>query len=180
MNNKEKEENNAKNMNNEKYKSSKVLLETIKSEYDRENDRMKTVENRIPILMTVAIFLCGFLFTNSGIDFKSMLENAQNKIYIFIGLQTLSSLFLVLSIIIFIYLLLSKEYRRIELKNFSKIDVQAKDEGLIAFDILRAYLQAYEHNQKVNNKKIMLNNIGIILLIISFFIFLSIKLLILF
>lgn len=165
---------------NEKYRSSKILLETIKSEYNRENERMKTVESRIPILMTVAIFLCGYLFTNSGIDYEKMLKASENKIYIFIGLQTLSSLFLVLAIITFIYLLLAKEYRRIDLKNFSGLKVQGCNEGLISYDILKAYLEAYNNNQQVNNKKIMLNNVGIILLISSFFIFLIIKLLILF
>ncbi|EOU1698117.1 hypothetical protein LTX13_002358 [Clostridium perfringens] len=174
----EKEKSNAEISN--KYNSSKLLLETVKTEYERENERIKTIENRIPILMTVAIFLCGYLFTNSGIDFKNIMEKNDARIYILISLLTLTSLFLVIAILIFIYLLFAKQYKRIELKNFSKLSVQAENEGLIAYDILKAYLEAYEYNQKVNNKKIIFNNVGIVLLIFSFFIFLIIKLVILF
>lgn len=145
------------------YESSKLLLDVVKAEYDSEYRRASAIETRITIMITFAIFMAGYLFTKFDSDFMRF-SICDLKIFLMVN----SIIFLSISILIFIYLLISRTYKVIELKGFSNIDVQGEDEGLIAYDILQAYLEAYEYNQKVINKKITINNIGIFLLGISF------------
>lgn len=153
--------------NSNKYQCSKFILEYTYKEVCRESERVKTLESRIPILITVATFFGSLILSKDNFGFTDMLKSGDKKIVIFIGLQTICYLFLIVSIGIFTFLLLSVKYKSIDIMHFSDINAQSADEGLAAFDILKRYLLCYEENKKKNTKKLIISNIGIISLAIS-------------
>ncbi|MGL5354898.1 MAG: hypothetical protein ACRDA5_16520, partial [Clostridium sp.] len=164
-----------KDNNASKYRASKLLLEYVYNEINRENERLKLLESRIPILITISTFFGGLILSNTGINFSSMLSNNDSKIFIFIGLQTISYIALTIAIFIFTGLLLSVKYKRLEITGFTDIQAQASNEGLVAYDIMSGYMKTYNHNQTINSKKMLFYNIGVVSLAISILSYLILK-----
>lgn len=161
----------------EKYKSSVFILEYVYKEYTRENERRKNIESRIPILMTLSTFFGGAIIINNKIDFLKMLNNGDKRVFLFFSVQLLSCMCLLCAIGIFVSILVSREYRSINVENFCDIKPQGAEKEFIAYDLLDAYKVCLDFNTNVNNFKHKINNIGIYLLITSIILYLILSIL---
>lgn len=161
----------------EKYKSSKLILDYVYKEYSRENERRKNIESRITILITILTFFAGLILANNQIGFQKMLQNGDKNIYTFVTIEVLSCLSLLGSMGIFVSILVAREYKTIKLDNFINIKPQGADEGLVAYDLIKAYKECFDFNKKVNDFKFKMSNMGIGLLVISVALYLVLRIL---
>lgn len=137
------------------YQSSKLILDYMYKDYTREIERRKSVETRIPILVTIATFFGGLLLVNNTFDFTKILNNGKGIIYILIMLQGISCICLLASIIIFLSLLMSKPYKSVNTDGFLEMGPQGECEGLVAYDLIEAYKECTDYNKKLMIKNII-------------------------
>lgn len=158
-----------------KYRSSKLILDYIYKEYSRENERRKSIESRITVLITISTFFIGAILVNNNINFSKMFQNQDKNLYLFVCLQILSCTTIIVAIGMFISILISREYRTISTDNFMDIKPQGAEEGIVAYDLIKAYKKCLDFNKEVNDSKFRVTNIGIALLFISIALYLIIK-----
>lgn len=159
--------NNNSNSINDEYKSSNLILQYMYLEYTREIDRRKTIETRIAILITIATFFGGLFLIYNNVNFLELLKEGNRIVFLFIVLQAIACISWLASVILFLSLLISRPYSSIRTNGFLRKKPQGQPLGIVAYDLIKAYKECTDNNKKINDKKHIINNIGIILLIIS-------------
>lgn len=167
--------NNETNLSDEKYKSSTLLLQYISKEYDKEDERSKKIESRIPIFITITTFLCGYMFSK---DFNNGISNVVKnyKLYtVYIVLYVLCVMFIALSVGLFAWTMFIKKYKRIKYQRFDDIKLNSSDENKAAYELIRGYKEALDYNIIINDKKTKGYIFGIASLMIFVILFIIIK-----
>jgi len=143
------------NINITKFPSGELLLSVIQKEYDYELSRKSTLETRAGIVLTIIISMLTFAVTKIKIDFSALsISNVSIVVLLFTFL--LATIFCVVSLFLSITLLtnvlLTKEYSRLDLKDFKEeYGEYAKD--IIAMALTEEYKSIVTANQIVNNLK---------------------------
>ena len=143
-----------KNNDSKRYKSSNLLLEHITKEYDKEDGRSMKIETRIPIFITIATFFGGFIFSNSGDKLNNIFNLGKSLYSVYVVLYFSCIVTLIISIAIFIWILCTKKYLRIRTDNFLLEEINKEESCQVAYELIRGYQQALQHNIEVNDKKI--------------------------
>ncbi|QXE19531.1 hypothetical protein [Clostridium sp. 001] len=155
---------------NSEYLSSKLLLEYISKEYDKEDERSKNIESRIPVFITISTFFLGYIFTSNS---NSVVSNiAKNyKVYtIYIMLYILCAIAVLASMFMFIWIMFTKKYIRIAIDIFQDRDLNKQIEGKCAYALILGYTEALQQNIKTNDLKVRFYTAGIILKLFLFLI----------
>lgn len=150
---------------NSKYKSSVMLLDHVTKEYDKEDTRSARIDSRIPIFMTIATFLGGFIFNiGGGESLKKTYELGEKiySLYIIVYVACISTI--ILSIGVFAWILCTKKYTRIDTNICLYEKANKEENGKIAYELMQGYQEALLDNIKVNDKKMQQYNIAIGLL----------------
>ena len=161
----------------EEYRSSLMLLEHISKEYDKEDLRASKIESRIPIFITIVTFFGGFIFSFGGKDLTSI-YNKGYKIYsLYIIIYIACVVMLLIALGVFIWILCSKKYMRINIELFSAKSINNERVEKSAYELIRGYQEVLKNNIKINDIKIKQYNIGIGLLVGSTILYLLIQIL---
>jgi hypothetical protein len=141
-----------------KYPSGEILFSAIQREYDKEDERSKTLDSRVGILITLSAALLAFVSTYIKIpDFKKIkVETVYDALpyAIFVVLLYTTMLILVFSLIYSVRIITIRSYKRVKLEDFEKpINLQAKPD-VIASALITIYRKNIEHNQAINDDKV--------------------------
>ncbi|MGD7054762.1 hypothetical protein [Sutcliffiella horikoshii] len=147
-----------------KYPSGELLLSVIQKEYDYELTRKTTLESRAGIVLTLSISILTFIVTNINIDKLFLLDTSKVDAVVLITLFLIITLIAICSIVTSIFflirVLLTYEYRRLELKDFNK-EYGVYEKDIIAMALTEEYRNVVSANQKVNNDKTNFYKIGV-------------------
>lgn len=154
----------------ELYPSANLLLSVIQKENEYEAERSRGLENRTGIFLAFAGALLIFLSSNFDIsEFKMVEVDSLNDAYplvLIIILFIVTWIALITSIIYFIRVISTQENFRLETKEFTKEN--AKDQKTtIAAELMIDYGEIIRHNNKNNDKKVVLYKKGIYLIMIA-------------
>lgn len=160
---------------NSKYKSSQMLLEHLTKEYDKEDERSMKIDSRIPIFITIATFLGGFVFNIGGESLKKTYELGQKIYSIYIIIYVLCIISIIISILIFAWILGTKKYKRIETGGFLNEKINEEKIEKTAYELMQGYLGSLQNNIKVNDKKMKQYNAAIIFVGIGAILYIILK-----
>lgn len=156
---------------NIKFPSSELLLTALQIEYDKEDERAKNLDTRVYIFFTLAAALLAFIaqilkiknIINIGVD------NVRESIpYVFyLELAILAPLLLMIAIILFVRVVSTRTYKRINLDSFENEANNKCQKDVVAFGLIEIYKKTINHNIGVNDKKIKLYKWGVYLITIS-------------
>ncbi len=158
-----------------KYTSSKLLLEYISKEYDKEDERSKNIDTRISIFITISTLFLGYIFSDNRNSSLSTLTTNYKLYAVYVILYFLCSIIVLSSIFSFVSVVYKKNYRRINIRVFDDIDLNNEYEGKSAYELIRGYKEAIEVNNKINDLKVKRYTIGLILIIVSIVFFVILK-----
>ncbi|WP_061313693.1 type II toxin-antitoxin system HicB family antitoxin [Clostridium botulinum] len=158
-----------------KFKSSTILLEHLTKEYDKEDSRSMKIDSRIPIFITIATFLGGFIFNIGFESLKNIYDLGQKVYSIYIIIHALCIISIVISIGIFGWILFTKKYKRIETSLFLSKEINKEEIEKTAYELMKGYQDSLQNNIKVNDKKIQLYNTAIIFVAIGAVLYIILK-----
>lgn len=151
-----------------KFPSSKIMLSVIQKENDLEVDRKKALEVRVTPLLALSGVLLLFFTNKADLSFLRS-TNDQNYMenYIVFTLFFIAPLILLFtSILYFVRVLATKEYKRLGLDGFKEeAAVMAEDD--IAMKLIIQYRELLKYNSQGNEKKPILFMRGIYSLIVA-------------
>lgn len=158
-----------------KYSSSKLLLEYISKEYDKEDERSKNIDTRISIFITISTLFLGYIFSDNRNSSLSTLATNYKLYAVYVILYFLCTIIVLSSIFAFVSVVYKKNYRRINIRVFDDRDLNNEYEGKSAYELIRGYKEAIEVNNKINDLKVKRYTIGIILVTASVVLFVILK-----
>ena len=149
---------------NLKFPSAELLFSAIQREYDKEDERAKTLDSRVGILITLSAALLAFVSTYIKIpNFKKLkidtLYEALPHTF-FILLLFVTMLILVFSLIYSVRIINIRSYKRIKLDDFEKPINLKGNPDIIASALITRYRRNIEHNQAINDSKIVMYRRG--------------------
>ncbi|MQR93681.1 hypothetical protein [Fictibacillus phosphorivorans] len=147
-----------------KYPSGELLLSVIQKEYDYELARKSTLETRSGVVLTLSLSILTFVVTNIKMDKLLLLDTSKVMTIIFISFFILTVIIsigsLITSLILLIKVLLTYEYRRLELDDFNE-EYGSFQKDIIAMALTKEYKNIVTANQKVNNDKTKFYRFGV-------------------
>lgn len=145
----------------DKYKSSVFLLEYVLREYDREDSRSKDIHSRIPIFITLATFFGGYIFNSQPSEVISVFKLNYKLFGVYSVLYTICFVGILVSLGIFVWIMCSKKYKRMNIDNFLKPIAHSSSNDVAAYELATAYIDVFKYNVGVNDKKVKLYNFAI-------------------
>ncbi|PFE33927.1 hypothetical protein CN270_11440 [Priestia megaterium] len=146
------------------FPSAELLLSAVQREYDKEDERAKTLESRVGILITLSAALLAFVSTYIKMpNFKKLkISNVYEALphTFFISLLFLTMLILVFSLIYSVRIINIRSYKRIKIDDFEKINNLEDNPDIIASALITRYRKNIEHNQAINESKIVMYRRG--------------------
>ncbi|PEX09615.1 hypothetical protein CN454_22715, partial [Bacillus cereus] len=153
------------NNNPKHFPSAELLFSAIQREYDKEDERARTLDTRVGILITLTAALLAFIPTYINIpDLKKVkVDNVLNALpyVVFILLIFITILFLVCSLVYCLRVIGTKSYKRVALTGFDKNQNLTAPNSVVAYGLIKIYRQNIEHNQVINDKKMELYKRGV-------------------
>lgn len=141
-----------------KYTSSVFLLEYVLKEFDREDSRSKDIHSRIPIFITLATFFGGYIFNKESFNALSTFKSNYKLFGVYSVLYTLCFIGIISSIGLFVWIMCSKKYKRMNMDKFLQPIAHKSENGLVAYELATAYIDIFKYNVDVNDKKIKVYN----------------------
>ncbi|MCP3032623.1 hypothetical protein LF817_14955 [Halobacillus sp. A1] len=148
-----------------KYPSSELILSAILREYDKEDERAKTLDTRVGIFISLSGAL--LLFISSYVKLSLLIDTQVNSVYgavpyAFYLIFTISSLILlVASVIYFLRVVSIRNYERVGLEEFKQEENNKANQDVVAYSLIKIYCQNISFNSKVNDEKVKLYKKGI-------------------
>lgn len=148
--------------NENKYVSSELLLEHIQREYTKEDERARAFETKIPILLTLITLFLGFVVMADNTQIADKILKISPQLYFgYMLLQLASVVCLIISAGCLVYVICLREYRRLNITRFLDVKINNGSTGEIAYELIRGYHEALEHNLVENDKKAKTYTLGI-------------------
>lgn len=152
----------------DEFTSAKLMLGVIQKENDLEADRKKTIETRVSALLAFSGVLLLF-FTNKA-DLSFLKDVAYDNFYrhyiIFTVFFVVPLLTLISSILFFVRVLSTREYKRLGLGGFHETNAHLSEDEA-AMKLIINYREAIKLNSTENDKKTQLFKRGIYCLAFS-------------
>ncbi|MGL5716586.1 MAG: hypothetical protein ACRCXT_10565 [Paraclostridium sp.] len=161
------------------YESSIFLLPYVLRECDREDARVRDLTSRIPILITIATFFAGYVFKENIVTEYMFKENYKLGI-VCSSMYLLCILGIGISIGIFIWIICSRKYKRMDIDLFINDVAQSSKNDVAAFELTKGYIDVYKFNFKVNDKKTILYNVAVAALVIAVMIYILVQIILFF
>ena len=145
--------------------SVKAILDTVRKEYDYEQDRSKSIDSRASTFLTISATAFALVCNIIKLPTNYILIHSM----ILICVYTLTLLSLLITVLLFARTLMSKPYKRYKIGDLNSYNVMSSSSNELAPVIISTLCKLIDENSKVNDQKIKYYNLAIVLLIISMF-----------
>lgn len=152
------------------FPSVQILLSVIQKEYEYERERLRDLQSRTGIFLTLASGLFALIPNYAKLDklksasIKSLLEAVPYIIYILILISTFS--LLVISIFYFVFVLRSDKYKKLDYADFSKENA-TKDIESVSVVLMETIKDVVQFNKGINDEKIKKYEKGILMTLLA-------------
>lgn len=158
------------------YESSELILNICMDEYSNERERSERFDNKAGLFLTALIALLAIYI--QMIPFEKIKSNYEAsyriaEMTVFMCILFLAIVFFIISFSLFIISLLSREYKKVDIDDLEKSEINSQKLDNMAFALNKHYVKIINHNKTVNDKKLKYCQNGIILTLISFLLLLT-------
>ncbi|MFD4491633.1 hypothetical protein [Lysinibacillus fusiformis] len=149
-------ENKNKKGSSVKYPSSELILECIKREHDKEDERAKTFDSRVNILITLSAALLAFDSAVlkpklKGVNVSNLFDALPYATYIILLLITMGTI--VITLIFAVRIIGVRTYKKIRTEDFNKDTILKSENDIVAVALIKIFCDNIDHNSDINNKK---------------------------
>lgn len=157
------------------YKSGEIFLDICRSEYEHEKNRTTTIDTKTNIVITLlSVFFVSIievinLKTIFTYPVSSFVESIFPTVLLVLIIGAIVTSFI--SLLCFLKVIFTSSYQCIDLKYFYDIKKLKYEKELYSITLAHFFIEAIEANRIVNDKRIKIYRKGMILLIVSIFLF---------
>lgn len=162
--------NNDQNQEEIAYLSSNIVYSTIKEEYDYELQRIQKIDTKVNIGFTLCSAL--FVFILQFFDFSDMNERLIADISLQLPFNFYFLFWIVMiisyasSFILLLLIIRSRKYYHINIGELISQNIHKEEECVAEMFIAYRYKDAIIKNRSINNKRMMIFNISLLLIFV--------------
>ena len=147
---------NISNTDESNNKSSELLLSVVQKEFEYESERNKGIQNRAGIFMSfigvIMTIFPSYININEIASRPNETIGQTGLLLLYISLIILLFVGLIVSLVMFVTVLNTKQYRKLNSSGFSEENC-IYDTKAVSLELMKDYKEILEYNSEINNKK---------------------------